>query len=195
VEGYNFFDIADAAFEVFAEGDDLANDDGRSRDGLHDAKLAALDALGDLDFALAGEQRNGAHLAEVHAYRVVGLFKRPGSKVKLDIIGLFTSLGLIFVAISAELRFAGENVDTLGVDGGEKIVEIVGSGDVTRQQVIDLAIGEVPLLLTCIDHLVYIFFVLVNFFSHGDAHSCERFCCLGCRRRPWWYSSGAVPWL
>ena len=75
VEGDDFLDVANAAAKIFAEADDLANDDGRARDGLHDAELAALDALGDLDFAFAGEQGNGAHLAEVHADGVVGLLE------------------------------------------------------------------------------------------------------------------------
>ena len=55
VEDDDFLDVADAALEVFAEADDFANDDGRARDRLHDAELSALDALGDFDFAFAGE--------------------------------------------------------------------------------------------------------------------------------------------
>ena len=46
--------------------------------------LAALDALGDLDLALAGEERHRAHLAQVHAHRVVGLVERAGGEVELD---------------------------------------------------------------------------------------------------------------
>ena len=36
------------------------------------AFFAALDALGDLHLALARQQRNGAHLAQVHADGIVG---------------------------------------------------------------------------------------------------------------------------
>src|SRR5690606_33047012 len=42
-------------------------------DDLEDLELAVLDALGDLDLTLTGEQRNRAHLAQVHAHRVVRL--------------------------------------------------------------------------------------------------------------------------
>ena len=98
VEGDDFLDVADAAAEVFAEADDLADDDGRARDGLHDAELAALDAFGDFDFALAGEQGDGAHLAQVHADGVVGLLKLTGGEVELDVFGLFAGLGLELVA-------------------------------------------------------------------------------------------------
>ena len=168
VEGDDFLDVADAAAQVFAEADDLANDDGRARDGLHDAHLAALDALGDFDFALAGEQGHGAHLAEVHADGVVGLLEGAGREVELDVVGLFAGLGLVLVAVAAA-AFAGEHVDALGVDGGHQVIELVGRGDVAGEQVVDLAVGEVALFLAGVDELVYVFFVLVDFFSHGWA--------------------------
>ena len=63
VEDDHFLDVAHAALEVFAEGDDLANDDRGAGDGLHDADLPALYAFRDLDFAFAREERDGAHLA------------------------------------------------------------------------------------------------------------------------------------
>ena len=78
VEDHHFLYVADAALEVFAESDDLANDDGRAGDGLEHAHLAALDALGDFDFAFARKQRHGAHFAQVHAHGVVGFFQRAG---------------------------------------------------------------------------------------------------------------------
>ena len=121
VEDHHFFDVAHAALEVFAQGDDLANHDRRARDGLEHAHLAALDALGDFDFALAGEQRHGAHLAQVHAHRVVGFFHRPRRKVQLDVFALFR---LEFL-VAAELG-AVEQVDALGADGGDQVVEIIG---------------------------------------------------------------------
>ncbi len=42
-------------------------------EGLVDLRLALLDAFGDADLALAVEQLDRAHLAQVHAHRVVGL--------------------------------------------------------------------------------------------------------------------------
>jgi hypothetical protein len=58
---------------LLAELDDLLHRDGRLEDRVEDLVLAVLDALGDLDLALAGEQRDRAHLAEVHPHRVVAL--------------------------------------------------------------------------------------------------------------------------
>ncbi len=125
VEGDHFLDVADAAAQVFTEADDLADNDRRTGDGLHDAKLAALDALGDFDLAFAGEQGHGAHLAEVHADGVVGLLEGAGREVELYVVGLFTGFGLVLFAIAGELALAGEDVDALGIDGGEEIVEVV----------------------------------------------------------------------
>ena len=124
VEGDDFLDVANAALEVFAEADDFANDDGRTRDGLDHAQLAALDALGDFDFAFASEQRDGAHFAQ---------YMRTGSLVFSSVPGVRSS------STSSSLRrlrartFRARQIcrrrrrlDALGVDGGEEIVEVVG---------------------------------------------------------------------
>ena len=69
-------DLLDAdllLLELVAELEDLLDGDRRVEHDLQHAPLALLDALGDLDLALAGEQRDRAHLAQVHAHRVVGL--------------------------------------------------------------------------------------------------------------------------
>ena len=149
--------------------DDLANDDGRARDGLHDAHLAALDALGDFDFAFAGEQGDGAHLAQVHADGVVGLLEGAGREVEFDVVGLFAGLVLLVALGGAAAAVAGEHIDALSVDGGQQIIEIVGRGDVAGQEVVDLAEGEIALLFAGVDDAVYVFFVLVELFSHGLA--------------------------
>ena len=180
VEGDDFLDVANASAQVFAETDDLANDDGRAGDGLHDAHLAALDTLGDLDLALAGEQGDGAHLAEVHADGVVGLLEGAWREIELYVLGLLAGFGLVLFAVAGEL-VAGEDVDSLGVDGSEKVIEIVGRSKVAWEEVVDLSEGQVALFFPCVDELVYVVFVLVDFFSHGCAHSCERFRCLGFR--------------
>ena len=71
--------------ELVAELEDLLDGDRRVEHDLQRRPLALLDALGDLDFALAGEQRDRAHLAQVHAHRVVGL----GVAVVVLLFGLF----------------------------------------------------------------------------------------------------------
>ena len=168
VEGDDFLDVADAALEVFAEADDLTDNDGRTRDGLHHAELAALDALGDFDFALAGEQGHGAHLAQVHADGVVGLFERAGREVEFDVVGVFAGLvvGVAVFGVAGAAAALGQDVDALGVDGGHQVIELVGRGDVAGEEVVDFAEGEVALLFAGVDDMVYVFFVLIEFFSH-----------------------------
>src|SRR5689334_19717876 len=72
VEEDNLLDRTNAALQVLADRNDLANDDWRTRQRFQYTKLPALDALGDLDFAFTREQRHRAHLAQIHADGVVG---------------------------------------------------------------------------------------------------------------------------
>ncbi len=153
----------------------------RTRDGLHDAELAAFDALGDFDFALAGEQGHGAHLAQVHADGVVGLLEGAGREVEFDVVGVFAGLVIGVAVVGVELGAAaafGEDIDALGVDGGHQVIELVGRGNVAGEEVVDFAEGEVALLLAGVDDMVYVFFVLIEFFSHvgapkGDSRRAE----------------------
>ena len=80
--GIGRFEIDDVAKEDFSFVELVAPDD----DGLEgerafaeagDHRLAAgLDALGDGDFALAREQLDRAHLAQIHAHGIVGALGR-----------------------------------------------------------------------------------------------------------------------
>ena len=55
--------------DVVTDREQLLDGDGDLQDLGQRGVLAGLDALGDLDLALAGEQRDRAHLAQVHAHR------------------------------------------------------------------------------------------------------------------------------
>ena len=151
VEGDHFLDVAHAAAQVLAEADDLVNHDGRARDGLHDAVLPAFYPLRNFDLALSRQQRDGAHLSQVHAHRVVGLLQRSRRQVEFHVIGLFARLGLVLVSVRAHAIVAREHVDALGVDGGHQVVQLVGRGDVAGQQVVDLTKGQVALLFSGVD--------------------------------------------
>ena len=89
VEDHDFLDGANAALQVFAHGEDLADHDRRTRQRLQHAKLAALNALGDLDLAFAREQRNRSHLAQIHADGIVGLLHRAGREVEFHVLAGF----------------------------------------------------------------------------------------------------------
>ena len=97
VEHDEFADRALAAAELRAEVDDLLRHARRPRDRLDDGQLALLDALGNRHFALAREQRHRAHLAQVHADRVVRLVERTRRQVEVHLLA----------ALALELVVAG----------------------------------------------------------------------------------------
>jgi hypothetical protein len=73
-----------------------------------DHRLAAgLDALGDGDFALARQKLHRAHLAQIHAHRVVGAVGRlflgdggdRGAGLLGQFVGLFLAVGLFLFGL------------------------------------------------------------------------------------------------
>jgi hypothetical protein len=58
---------------------------------------AGLDALGDRDLALAGEQLDGAHLAQVHAHGIVRAV--DGFLLLLDDEGAALAIGIVVQAL------------------------------------------------------------------------------------------------
>ena len=113
--------------------------------------LSALDALGDLDLALAGEQLDGAHLAHVHAHGVGGateLAVHAGQSGS----GLF---GHIVVAVHRRIvhqqtfgirrKFMHRNTHV--IDHADDIFYLLRIDDIVGQMIIDLPIGQVALFL------------------------------------------------
>ncbi len=156
VEDHHFFHVAHAALQVFAQRRNLADHDGRARNRLEHAHLAALDALGDLHFAFARKQRHGAHLAQIHAHRVIGLLQRSRRQIQLNVLPL---LQLEFL-VAGELGSV-EQVDALRADGRDQIVQIVGRANLIRQRVVHFAVGQIALFLAGLDQAVHILFELV----------------------------------
>ena len=120
------------------------------------AQLAALDALGDFHFAFAGEQRNGAHLAQVHAHGVVGLFKRAGREVKLDVFALFELESLSAPNLGASSR-SMPWVPIVVIRSSRSSAVPISSG----MHVVDIAVGEVALFLARIDQVLDVVFKFV----------------------------------
>ncbi len=143
--------------ELLAEVDDLAHGDGRVEDGGVDAELADLDPLGDLHLALAGEQRDAAHLPEVHADRIVGLrvvvdvlFLVLGGDDELLLVGLFVGDAL---GRDLHLRGAVDDLDVLVAEGADDVVELV-RGHVGGERVVDLVVGQEAFALAGLDELL-----------------------------------------
>ena len=146
VEDHDFFHVAHAALQVLAQRHNLANHDRRTRNRLQHAHLAALDTLGNLHFAFARQQRHGAHLAQIHAHGVVGLFQGSRGQVELDILAVFQ----FEIFFARELRRV-QQIDALAADRCHQIVHVVCRAHLFRHHVVHVAVGEIALFLTGLD--------------------------------------------
>ncbi len=153
VEEHDLLDRAHAALQVLADSHDFANHDGRARQRFQHPQLPALDALGDLHFALAGEQRDRAHLAQVHAHRIVGFFQRAGGQVEFHVLARF-QFGIELLVERAGDLGAFEDVNALRADGGQQVLKVIGRMQVVRDQVVDLVVREVTFFFSCIDQFL-----------------------------------------
>src|SRR5581483_9151167 len=87
----HLLDDARVLLRTLVDLEDLFENDAVRGKRLVDAPLALLDSLGDIDFALAIEQLDRAHLAQIHADGIVGLVDdagRCGDDVLLDFLAL-----------------------------------------------------------------------------------------------------------
>ena len=166
------FEIDDVAEEDFSFVELVAPDD----DGLErqralaqpgDHRLAArLDALGDGDFALAGEQFHRAHLAQIHAHRIVGALGRLlrfglGRRFRRR-LDQFAALGFFLFGLLAGLLLGFFGLGFLGLHDvnahlahhRQNVLDFLG-GDLLRgHHGIELLIGDVAALFRLLDHLL-----------------------------------------
>ncbi len=89
-----------ALADLVAPADDRAHGQRALAQGLEHGVAPGLDALGDLDLALAREQLDRAHLAQIHPHRVVG----PAEVLLVD---RGRALLLLALALEISLRPAG----------------------------------------------------------------------------------------
>ena len=116
---------------------------------------AFLDALGDADLALAGEQLHRAHLAHVHAHRVGGAAelgverreRRGGFLDRLLVGGRRGLVGQQRLGIRCLLVHRDAHV----VDGVDDVFDLLRIDDLGGQVVVHLRIGEIALLLAAGD--------------------------------------------
>ena len=166
--GIGRFEIDDVAKEDLAFVELVAPDD----DGLEgqrafaearDHRLAAgLDALGDRDFAFAGQQLDRAHLAQIHAHGIVGALARlalldlgDGLLGDLDelVVGLVLA-ALVLVLLAFAIVGFGD-VDAHVREHGHDVLDLLGRGLVGRQNFVELIEGHEAALLGLLDHLLH----------------------------------------
>ncbi len=116
---------------------------------------AGFDALGDGDFALARQQLDRAHLAQIHAHRVVGaaqiLFVDIAGGADFALGGFFLAdrLRLGFLAL-----FALDQVDAHFGQHRHRIFDLLGRHLVRRHGGIQFVIGDVTALFPARDQLL-----------------------------------------
>ncbi len=130
-----------------------------------DHRLAAgLDALGDGDFALARQKLDRAHLAQIHADRIVGAIGRlflggRGGNRRTGLLGQFVG---VFLGIGAGVGGLGlfallvvlDHVDAHVGKHGHRVLDLLGGHFLRGQHRIQLVHGDIAALLGGLDHLL-----------------------------------------
>src|SRR5277367_6134244 len=161
--------------QIVAHRNQFLDDDRRARDGLHHDELAALDALGDGDFAFAGEQRDGAHLAQVHANGVVGFFERARSQIQVAVGFVCVFLGVTFAGHGGHFdgtRGFGRglilvNFNAVAFKCREKVVDFFRGMHFRRKGIVYFVIQQVAALFADGDELAY---CIIFFFKTDYCH-------------------------
>src|SRR5712692_1943242 len=180
VELHDLFDGAHAFAQIVANGNQLFDDDRRARDRLHYHELPTLDALGDGDFALARQQRHGAHLAQIHADGIVRFFQRTGCQIEvaasfvgvrivLDDFLLAALCGNFHRARGLRRSLVLINFDAVALEGGEQIVDFFGRMELCRKRIVYFVVEQVAALFAHRNELAYRIIFLFK------AYCCHKF--------------------
>jgi len=113
---------------------------------------AGLDALGDGDLALAAEQLDRAHLAQIHAHRVVGAIV-GGLGFRLGHGGV-GALGHLAPGGLLAVLFGLDDVDPHLRQHGEGVLDLVGGDLLGRQHLVQLVHGDVAAGLGLFDEFL-----------------------------------------
>ena len=125
---------------LLAHGDDLLDHQRGARQRFQHRVLAALDAARDFHLALAREQRDRAHLPQVHADRVVDLLADAGGQIQID--ELFALFELLL-----EVLGLFQDFDAGRVQAGQHVFQVGAAGQIAGQNFADLVVQDVALLL------------------------------------------------
>jgi len=142
-----FVDAQLVLFDLRCHVEDLLDGERARRNGLHHMAQTFLDALGDFDFALAGEQVDRAHFAHVHAHRIGG-----AAEFRIDRGQRLLGFGHhVFVCDGGggSLHQQGFGIRRLVVDLDAHIVDhadhafdLVGVQHLVGQVVVDFGVGQ-----------------------------------------------------
>ena len=105
-----------------------------------DHDLGFLDPLGNLDFLFPGQERDLAHLLEIHPDRVI-----QNIKLRLGLLFLVVFALFFAVLVAIDLR-RFDNVDLHPTEPGQDCVELIRVADVGRERLVEIVESEVALL-------------------------------------------------
>ncbi len=129
-----------AAFYFLPHADNFLDDQRRPRQRFEHGILAPLDALGDFHLALAREQGNRTHLAQIHADRIVSFIAGwCGQQVEIQEL-------VRFLDLSVELRLF-QDFDAGDVEPRQQVVQVCAAVQIRRQDFADLVVQHVALFL------------------------------------------------
>ena len=138
----------------------------RLEQGLHGAGIAGeraqhllqpfLDAFGDLDLALAGQEVNSAHFAHIHPDRIGGaaelVFQADQRRGRLRRRVFIGHIGIVGNA-GVEIRRGFMHGDPHIVDHVDDILDLFRLDDIVGQMIIDLVVGQEALFLAFCNQL------------------------------------------
>ena len=168
--GVSCFKVDDVAEEDFSfvelvtpDDNGLEGERALAQAGDH-GFAAGLNALGDGDFALAREQLDRAHLAQIHAHGIVGAFGRffllggrQRLRLRLDDLGagiLVVIVGFVGRLLVGVGLFGLDDVDAHFIEHRIDVLDLVGGHLAGRHDFVDLVDGDVAALLGGLDHLL-----------------------------------------
>src|SRR6266403_1776068 len=181
VKLHDLLDRAHALAQVVAHRDQFLDDDRRARDGLHHHELSAFDALRDGDFALARQQRHGAHLAQVHAYGIVCLFQR--TRGQIEVAAAFVGVRVVLddgVAISRlrghfhgarglRRRLVLVNLNAVALKCSEEVIDLFRRMHLCRKRIVYFVVEQITALFAYGNELAYCIVFLFK------AYCCHKF--------------------
>jgi hypothetical protein len=114
-----------AAAHLLGQVQDLLDHQRRARERFHHRILAAFDAPRDFRLAFARQQRDGAHLAQIRAYRIVDLLSGRRTQIQIQQIFGFPQLLVefefgIFQELDAGPIQSGQQVAEFGAVGRDR---------------------------------------------------------------------------
>src|SRR4029077_13353805 len=97
-----------------------------------------------------------------------------GGEGEFDVLARFSLFFELFIESGGGKFGSLQHIDSLRTYGGQQIVQVLGRMHVVRDKVVDLVIGQISLLFTCVDQLFNVVVLVVKsqdglpfYSSHG----------------------------